>query len=149
MFIDTADSSTNNKFFLTALLELRNATQEHQEPPIALMHGTETERVLRETMLRIRQDQQAAAETAKKRKAADNNDSDAPESENLGDEDSKEETTLQEDMDRMSDFMIKDESGFSMKLLQGVAIKALFSFQEHRQKPKHEQSEALDLLDNI
>lgn len=49
----------------------------------------------------------------------------------------------------MADFLVKDDSGFSMKLLQGVAIKALFSFQEHRHKPKHEQTEALDLLEYI
>ena len=98
MFLETAESSTNNKMFLSALLDLRMQTQEHVEPPVCLMHGSETEKSLRESMMRIKQDQQAAAEAAKKR-AAENADSDAPESDNLGDEDSKEETTLQEDMD--------------------------------------------------
>jgi hypothetical protein len=36
-----------------------------------------------------------------------------------------------------------------MKLLQGVAVRALFSFQEHRHKPEHELEEALDVLEAI
>jgi len=111
------------------------------------MHGPETEVCLRESLFRIKQDQQAEAEAAKKR--ALEADSDAQESENLGDDESKEETTLQEDMESITDFLINDPSGFTTKLLQGVPVRALFSFQDHRHKPEHEKEEALDILDAI
>lgn len=90
-------------------------TQEHQEPPVTLLHGGETEATLRESLFRIKQDQQMEAEAAKQR--ALDNESDMQESDNLGDEESKEETTLQEDMDAISDFLINDPSGFTTKLL--------------------------------
>ena len=147
MFKDTSHSASNNKSFLLRLLEMRLATQEHQEPPVTLMHGPETEVCLRESLFRIKQDQQAEAEAAKKR--ALEADSDAQESENLGDDESKEETTLQEDMESITDFLINDPSGFTTKLLQGVPVRALFSFQDHRHKPEHEKEEALDILDAI
>lgn len=63
---------------------------------------------------------------------ANENDSDAEEVANLGDEESKEETTLQEDIDTISDFLVNDSSGFTTKLIQGVPIRAIFSFDEHR-----------------
>jgi hypothetical protein len=45
------------------------------------------------------------------------NESEMQESDNLGDEESKEETTLQEDMDAITDFLVNDPSGFTTKLL--------------------------------
>ena len=77
MFKETVHSSTNNKQFLMRLLEMRMATQEHYEPPVTLLHGAETETTLRETLYRIKLDQQAEAEAAKQR--ALENDSDAEE----------------------------------------------------------------------
>lgn len=56
---------------------MRMATQEHQEPPVTLLHGPETETTLRDTLYRIKLDQQAEAEAAKQR--ALENDSDAEE----------------------------------------------------------------------
>jgi hypothetical protein len=48
-------------------------------------------------------------EAAKRRAMEERaNDSEAQESDNLGDEDSREETTLQEDMDTITDFLITD-----------------------------------------
>lgn len=77
MHKETVHSSTNNKQFLMRLLEMRMATQEHQEPPVTLLHGPETETTLRDTLYRIKLDQQAEAEAAKQR--ALENDSDAEE----------------------------------------------------------------------
>ena len=57
MYKDTNHSASNNKKFLLNLLEMRLATQEHQEPPVTMMHGPETEECLRESLFRIKQDQ--------------------------------------------------------------------------------------------
>jgi 3-phosphoglycerate kinase len=43
MYQDTAFSSTNNKEFLTALLDMRTNTEQDEEPPVTLIHGSETE----------------------------------------------------------------------------------------------------------
>lgn len=52
-------------------------------------------------------------------------------------------------MDAISDFLINDPSGFTCKLLQGAPIRALFSFDEHREKSREEELEALDVIDTI
>ena len=100
--------------------------------------------------MRIKRDDIEAAEEAKRKalEARNPDDSDVPESDDLGDESDK-KTTLEEDMEACADFIVIDESGFSMQLLQGVPVKALFAFGEHRHKPGHEKEEALDLLDSI
>lgn len=43
MFRETVKSSSTNKNFLLNLLEMREATQEHECPPVTLIHGYETE----------------------------------------------------------------------------------------------------------
>ena len=43
MFKETVLSSANNKHVLNTLLELRTKTNDHQEPPVTLLHGQETE----------------------------------------------------------------------------------------------------------
>ena len=67
---DTVHSSSNNKDFLNKLLQVRTQTEGHQEPPVTLIHGMETEQTLRETLLRIKVEQQEEAE-AKARAAAE------------------------------------------------------------------------------
>jgi len=69
----------------------------------------------------------------------------------IGDlEESKEEiSTFLEDMDTIADFLVSDSTAFTTKLLQGVPIRALYSFDEHRKQSLEEQKEALDLLDLI
>ena len=69
----------------------------------------------------------------------------------IGDlEESKEEiSTFQEDMDTIADFLVSDATPFTTKLLQGVPIRALYSFDEHRKQSLDEQKEALDLLELI
>lgn len=62
LFQETACSSQNNKDFLTTLLDVRTNTEQDEEPPVTLFHGSETEQTLRKTLLRIKIDQQEAAE---------------------------------------------------------------------------------------
>jgi hypothetical protein len=39
MFIDNVLTSENNKNVLNALLELRTITNDHEDPPVTLLHG--------------------------------------------------------------------------------------------------------------
>ena len=57
LYKDTAFSSTNNKEFLNKLLDVRMHSDQHQEPPVTLIHGQETEVTLRETLMRIKMEQ--------------------------------------------------------------------------------------------
>lgn len=70
LYKDTVFSSSNNKEFLNKLLEVRTKSESHQEPPVTLIHGMETEVTLRETLLRIKVEQQEEAE-AKAKAAAE------------------------------------------------------------------------------
>lgn len=54
VFRETAKSSSTNKTFLLHLLEMRENTHEHESPPVTLVHGNETEQVLRESLKRIK-----------------------------------------------------------------------------------------------
>lgn len=65
---DTILSSQNNKEVLNTLLEVRTKTNDHEDPPVTLLHGQETEKVLRTTLMRIKVEQQEAVD-AKKRAA--------------------------------------------------------------------------------
>ena len=54
-------------------------------------------------------------------------------------EESKEEiSTFQEDMDTIADFLVSDSTAFTTKLLQGVPIRALYSFDTHRKQSQEE-----------
>jgi hypothetical protein len=70
MNIDTVLSSKNNKDVLNTLLEMRQRTDEHEDPPITLLHGGETEKVLRTTLMRIKVEQEEAAEANRRAKEA-------------------------------------------------------------------------------
>ena len=65
------------------------------------------------------------------------------------DESKEEMSTFEEDLETIADFMVTDAPAFSTKLIQGVPIKAMFSFDEHRKKPQSEEQESLILLDEI
>ena len=54
MYMDTVLSSKNNKDVLNTLLEMRQRTDNDEEPPVTLMHGQETEKLLRQTLMRIK-----------------------------------------------------------------------------------------------
>lgn len=58
-------------------------------------------------------------------------------------------STFNEDMDNLADFMVTEATQFSTKLLQGVPIKAMFSFNEHRKLTAKEAEEDLGLLVEI
>lgn len=149
LYKDTVYSSTNNKEFLNKLLDIRMHSDQHQEPPVTLIHGFETEVTLRETLMRIKVEQAEELERMKQ-KALEQEEESEPE-DDIGDlEESKEEiSTFQEDMDTIADFLVSDSTPFTTKLLQGVPIPAMFSFEEHRKQSQEEQKESLDLLDLI
>lgn len=62
MYCDTFLSSCNNKDILKTLLELRRATNEHEEPPVTFIHGHDTEKFLRSTLLVMKDEEQKALE---------------------------------------------------------------------------------------
>lgn len=57
MYIDTVIASRNNLDVLDTLLEMRTRTNEDEEPPVTLLHGQETEKVLRQSLMRIKIEQ--------------------------------------------------------------------------------------------
>lgn len=65
LYKDTMSSSTNNKEFLNTLLDTRMQSDQHQEPPVTLIHGQETEITLRETLMRIKVEQAEELERMK------------------------------------------------------------------------------------
>ena len=137
-FEDTTYSASNNKHFLNRLLEVRTETAGHKEPPVALIHGHETESCLRTTLRRIKIEQQEEIEAMKARAAA-MADSDAEDQMEDLDESKEEMSTFEEDLENIADFIVTDATPFSTKLLQGVSIKAMFSFDEHRKKSAAEE----------
>ena len=139
LFRDTTLSSTNNKDFLNRLLDVRMHSENDQEPPVTLIHGNETELTLRETLMRIKAEQQEEFER-KQREAAEAEEESEPE-DDIGDlEESKEEiSTFQEDMETIADFLVSDSTAFTTKLLQGVPIRSMYSFDEHRKQSIEEQ----------
>ena len=151
LYKDAVSSSSNNKDFLNKLLDVRCKTETHPEPPVTLIHGMETEQTLRETLLRIKVEQQEEAD-AKAKAAAEHvtEESQVEETEQEDLEESKEEiSTFQEDMETIADFLVSDATPFTTKLMQGVPIRAMYSFEEHRKQSPEEQKESLKLLEDI
>ena len=66
MFIDNVLTSENNKNVLNTLLELRTITNDHEDPPVTLLHGEETQKVLKSSLVRIKFEQQEALDARKK-----------------------------------------------------------------------------------
>ena len=52
-------------------------------------------------------------------------------------------------METIADFLVSDATAFTTKLMQGVPIRAMYSFEEHRLKSPDEESESLKLLEDI
>ena len=52
-------------------------------------------------------------------------------------------------MDTIADFLVNDATAFTTKLLQGVPIRAMYSFDEHRKKGPEEEQQSLALLSDI
>jgi len=52
-------------------------------------------------------------------------------------------------METIADFLVSDATPFTTKLIQGVPIRAMYSFEEHRKKPADEEMESLKLLEDI
>jgi hypothetical protein len=63
---DSAHALLTNKLFVERLLDLRVNSQNDDEPPVTLLHGSETETVVRASLLRVKLEQQEAQEEAKR-----------------------------------------------------------------------------------
>jgi 3-phosphoglycerate kinase len=142
MFKDTVLSSKNNKDVLNELLLMRRKTNEDEDPPITLLHGQETEKLLRSTLTRIKIDEQEALD-AKKRALEEQVPEEEDEMEmedegmDLGDESEEKLTTFQEDLQIITDLSCFSSSEFTTKIMQGVKLRCMLSFDEH-QKPSKE-----------
>jgi transcriptional/translational regulatory protein YebC/TACO1 len=101
--------------------------------------------------MRIKVEQQEEMERMKQKALEQDDESLNEDEQDIVDVDeSKEEiSTFQEDMDTIADFLVSDSTQFTTKLLQGVPIRAMYSFDEHRKQSPEEQKEALDLLELI
>ena len=125
LYIDNIISSKNNKDVLNTLLEMRNVTQNKEEPPVTLLHGDETEKLLRITLMRIKIEQQEAVEAAaraKEERAAyqEDEDSDDMQKESEMEMQSESEdkmTTFDEDLEIVTDFGVFDSSDFTTKVM--------------------------------
>ena len=135
MYIDTVIASRNNLDVLNTLLEMRTRTNEDEEPPVTLLHGQETEKVLRQSLMRIKIEQQEALDA--KRRAAEEQQAQEEEDEmemednddmDLADETEEKITTFQEDLDIITDFSCFASSEFTSKIMQGANLKCMLSF---------------------
>lgn len=156
MFQDNVLSSVNNKEVLNKLLDVRTQTNEDPDPPVTLLHGQETEKILRATLMRIKIEQQEALD-AKKRAAEeaqaieeeDEEGMDDDDAMDLADESEEKISTFQEDLDIITDFSCFTSSEFTSKVMQGVKLRALLSLDEHKKPSKAQMEEDLSCLDNI
>ena len=152
MFVETFMSSGNNKEVVKTLLEARRRTQSDEEPPITLLHGLETEKLLRQALLLIKDDETKAFEQ-KQREALQKAEEDEGEEEEEGmdmDDESEEKlTTFQQDLDMITDFKIFDSTEFTTKVMQGVDLRCMHCFDEHTKPSKHQMQEDLSILEEI
>ena len=101
---------------MNALLEVRTTSDQDQEPPVTLIHGSESEQTLRKTLLRIKIDEQEALEALKAKQAAEAGESEAEQDVNLS-ESKAEISTFQEDMETICDFLVSDCTAFTTRLI--------------------------------
>lgn len=144
MFQDTVLSSSNNKEILNELLLMRRRSNEDEEPPVTLLHGQDTEKLLRQTLLRIKIDEQEALD-AKKRALEEQVPEEEDEMEmedegmDLGDESEEKLTTFKEDLHIITDLSCFSSTDFTTKVMQGVNLRCLLSLDEHT-KPRDRKS---------
>lgn len=153
MYVDTFMSSVNNKDVVKTLLEARRRTQTDEEPPITLLHGHETERLLRQALLLIKDDETKAFEQ-KQREALQKaqEDGEAEEEEegmDMDDESEEKLTTFQQDLDMITDYKIFESTEFTTKVMQGVDLRCMHCFDEHTKPSRNQQQEDLSILDEI
>lgn len=154
MYHDTFLSSENNKDALQDLLNLRRETNGDKEPPVTFMHGTETEKFLRSTLLVMKNEETKAVEARQRAAMERKNQLEEEEEEedehlDMGEESEEKLTTFQQDLDMITDFSCFKSTEFTTKVMQGVNLRCLLRFDEH-QKPSYEQvKEELSILDDI
>jgi hypothetical protein len=156
LYIDTVIASRNNQDVLNTVLEMRTRTNDDEEPPVTLLHGQETEKVLRQSLMRIKIEQQEALDA--KRRAAEEQQAQEEEDEDemednddmdLADETEEKITTFQEDLDIITDFSCFTSSEFTSKIMQGANLKCMLSFGEHKKPSKEQVDEDLHILEDI
>ena len=137
---------------------------------MTLLHGLETDTVVRQALLKIKVEQQEALEEQKRkakeaklaaRLARQAAGEDEDEEEEEEEPDQKEETMTNNgdesmdhghghgEMGQIADFHVHEIPQFTIKVMQGVANKSLLAMHSHRRKGKQEVSEELYLLDEI
>jgi len=152
LFKDAVLASESNKVFVSTLLDHRKATHDDIEPPIALLHGTETEIVLRQAIMRIKVEQAQALEEQKRRARAEGDEEEEEEADNQTntlDESKEEASTLAMDLALVADFQCFECPQFTMKILQGVQNKSLLNLDVHPKQTKEQLEEDLALLEEI
>ena len=152
LFKDSILAASNNKDLVSTLLTLREQSANDPEPPITLLHGTETEQVVKSSLLRVKVEEAERLEE-QKRIAREEGGEDMDEQEdnqtNNLDESREDAGSLQQDMSSISDFFCFDCPQFTMRIMQGQPIKSLYNLDVHRKKTKAEEEEDLYLLDEI
>mmetsp|Transcript_39604 Transcript_39604/g.38159 ORF Transcript_39604/g.38159 Transcript_39604/m.38159 type:complete len:153 (+) Transcript_39604:481-939(+) len=152
MFKDAVLASNSNKRLVQCILDHRKDTQEDQEPPLMLIHGSESEVVLRSSLMRIKVEQAELLEEQKKKARADGEDEDEDQQDNQTnalDESKEEASTLQMDFAIMADFFCFECPPFTTKIIQGVQNKSLLNLDFHPKQTKSKEEEDLALLDEI
>jgi len=110
VYKDNVLSSAFNKALVARLLDFRARTQNDDEPPVTLLHGAETEQVLRHSLMRIRVEQQEEEEE-RRRKAREAGEEVEDEEDQItmtNDESRDEVSTFQQDMHLIADFLCFD-----------------------------------------
>jgi hypothetical protein len=165
------EGQKTNKRFTERLLELRVASQNDDEPQVTMLHGPETEHVVRSSLLRIKVEQQEAMEEIKRRAkeaklaarlAAGEDEDDQEEEEEeeqnvtMGDESmdggeggAHSKSGIGHEMQLIADFHVYDIPQFTTRVMQGVANKSLLAMSRHKRKTKEQEAEDLYLLDEI
>ena len=126
---DAILASEFNKLATAKLLDFRQRTNNDDEPPVTLLHGGETETVIRHSLMRLKVDQQEALEAQRRKAAEDGEELEEEEDQiTMTNEESREEaSTFQQDMTQIADFLCFDIPQFTTKVLQGVPNKSLFN----------------------
>lgn len=67
----------------------------------------------------------------------------------LADESEEKISTFQEDLEIITDFSCFSSTEYTTKVMQGVKMRAMMSFGEHKKPSKEQMEEDLSILDEI
>jgi hypothetical protein len=156
------EGQKTNKRFTERLLDLRVQSQNDEEPQVTLLHGPETQAVVRGSLLRIKVEQLEAQEEIKRHARevkmaqrlanAEEDEEEEEEEQNvtLGDESVDESKGgINHELALIADFHVFDIPQFTSRVMQGVANKALLAMSRHTRKTPEQTAEDLYLLEEI